>query len=464
MRPLNFLLINADQLRHDCLSFRGLRGVQTPNLDRLAGEGVAYTHAFTPLPVCAPARQAILSGRHPDRMGAQWNYDFMPTPTVQPPWCWSTNLPAAGYQTAYLGRFHVSPTLKPADFGYENWVDWSGHKKLIAERYPDISYEGGWLGCTSPVALEDSGTHWMADQACRMLENFSHSGKPWHMWVDYEEPHLPCRPSEPFASMYDPEEIAPWDGFGDSFENKPYCHAQQPVSWGIDQLTWQDFAPMVARYYGVVSQLDDAIGRILKKLEDLGQKENTIVVFTSDHGDMCASHQMLDKHYVLYDDILRVPLLVRHPDFPSRVSDALVSNCLDLPASIPQWLGVSAPDAFYDGRPLQLSEDTHCRSEIVATSNGQQFGLYTTRALRDRKWKYVWNLTDVDELYDLENDPGEKNNLIACASYQDLIADMRLRLHGHLLSQGDRFAGNEWMRRQLLEGKKHLPSGMVKTQ
>ena len=89
---MNFLLINADQLRHDCLGYAGIRPVKTPHLDRLAGESVVYSHAFTPLPVCAPARQALLCGRHPDSFGAQWNYDFMQTPTVQPKWCWPGEL------------------------------------------------------------------------------------------------------------------------------------------------------------------------------------------------------------------------------------------------------------------------------------------------------------------------------------------------------------------------------------
>ena len=127
---MNLLIVNADQLRHDMIGFRGLHPVKTPNLDRLAAASTVYTRAFTPVPVCAPARQALLCGRHPDSFGASWNYDQMktlPTPTVQPAWCWTRHLPDMGYQTAYLGRFHVSPTCKPADFGYQRHVSWQGH-------------------------------------------------------------------------------------------------------------------------------------------------------------------------------------------------------------------------------------------------------------------------------------------------------------------------------------------------
>lgn len=452
---MNFLLINADQLRHDCVGWRGLRDVRTPNLDRLAETGVRYENAFTPLPVCAPARQAILSGRHPDSFGAQWNYDFMPTPTVQPEWCWPRQLSERGYQTAYLGRFHVSPTLRPADFGYQRHVSWAGHKALLAQKYPDAAYSGGWLGCASPVDVEDSGTHWMAGRACEVLREFAAKGKPWHIWVDYEEPHLPCRPSEPFASMYDPASIEKWPGYDDDFAQKPYCHKQQTLSWNTADLPWSEAAKMVARYYGVISQLDQAIGRILDALDETGQADDTLVVFTSDHGDMCGNHRMLDKHYVLYDDIIRVPLIVRRPGTPPCTNAAFVSNCLDIPHSIRSWLGLE-PDAAGHGRMLPLSPEESFRDEIVCTSNGQQFGLYTTRMLRDDRWKYVWNLTDVDELYDLKTDPGELRNRIADPEQQQRVAQMRRRLHDLLLAQGDRFAGNEWMERQLLEGKKHV--------
>ena len=456
---MNLLLINADQLRHDSLGHRGLRPVKTPNLDRLASESVVYTRAFTPLPVCAPARQAILCGRHPDSFGAQWNYDQVPALTVKPEWCWPHQLQERGYNTAYLGRFHVSPTLHPDSFGYGEWVNWAGHKQLIKEKYPGMNkYAGGWMGCESPIALEDSGTHWMANQAIEMIEKFASEDKPWHIWVDYEEPHLPCQPSAPFSTMYDPETIEPWDGYGDPFIHKPYCHRQQTISWGTDEMTWEkDFRYMVARYFGVISQLDQAIGRILDALERTGQKENTIVAFTSDHGDMCGSHQMLDKHYVLYDDICRVPLMARVPGVKPRTCGAFVSNCLDLPFSFIEWLGLEHPEIEH-GRvlPLTAEDDAAARDHIVSTSNGQQFGLYTTRMIRDDRFKYVWNLTDVDELYDLESDPGEKVNLIAEPAQQERIAAMRRQLNDDLHAHGDPFVGSMWINRQLLEGKKHL--------
>ena len=227
------------------------------------------------------------------------------------------------------------------------------------------------------------------------------------------------------------------------------------MSWDTDTLTWQDFAPMVARYFGCISQLDDAIGRILRALEQSPAREDTLVFFTSDHGDMCASHSMLDKHYVLYDDIIRVPLIMKKPGVPHAVLKGNVMNCLDIPAVIRRETGL-APDPLAHGRvlPETASESDACPQEVLVTSNGQQFGLYTTRCIRTDRYKYVWNLTDTDELYDLHSDPGEKRNLIKQSDTADVVRQLREKLYQMLTQTGDRFAGNSWMKRQLLEGKK----------
>ncbi len=455
---MNVLLINADQLRHDCVGYAGIRDVKTPNIDALAREGIAYTSAYTPLPVCSPARQALLCGRRPDSFGAQWNYDFMPTPELDPNICWTKALSERGSYLGYIGRFHVSATKKPCDFGYNDYVNRREYTDYISRKYPNVVYEGGWLGCESPIPHEDSETQWYAERAAEMLNRCAESGKQWLMWVDFEVPHLPCRPSQPYSRMYNPADIPEWDGFGDTFENKPYIHRQQTVSWGTDKMTWSDFQPMVARYYGWITQLDEAIGCIIDALKATGQYDDTAIIFTSDHGDMCGSHNMLDKHYVLYDDIIRVPLIMRIPNVTPCVTDEFVMNCLDIPATIRELTGLPS-DPTAHGKPLPLNGNgNNAPNEVFVTSNGQQFGLYTTRALRTKTHKYVWNLTDVDEFYDLTLDKGEKVNRIACPEYYPTIQSMRRRLAELLIASGDRFARSSFARVQLLEDRKHIPN------
>lgn len=454
---MNILIINADQLRADCVGYAGKRPVKTPNIDALASESVVYENAFTPLPVCAPARQSLLSGRRPDSIGAAWNFDFMPTPELDPAICWPGRLSENGWNTGYIGHFHVSKTRTPADFGYTDSVLDGVYADEVGYKYKDAVYTGGWLGCTSPVPIEESRTHWQAGKACAMLEKFASQSKPWHLWVDFAEPHLPCRPSEPFASMYRAEDMEPWDGFGDTFENKPYIHAQQPVSWQTENYEWKDFAPMVARYLDCVSQLDDSIGRIIGCLKKSGQYDDTLIFFTSDHGDMCGSHNMLDKHYVLYDDVVKIPLLMKKPGVRPCKIGAFVMNCLDIPATIRREAGLEEEEAHH-GRPLPETEEEGktCPDAVMTSSNGQQMGLFNSRAIRTEKYKYVWNMTDIDELYDLEADPGEKKNLIGDPDMEEVLRDLRLRLYGMLAETKDRFVRSEWMKRQLLEGRKIL--------
>ena len=256
--------------------------------------------------------------------------------------------------------------------------------------------------------------------------------------------------------MYNPEDIEPWAGFGDEFHFKPYCQKQQMLNWRQENMTWADYAPMVARYFGMISQLDDAFGKLLRTLKEAGQWENTIIVFTSDHGDMCGSHQMLDKHYVLFEDNTRIPLCVKAPGYGPYQTDSFAAGCLDITRTIFDLMGLETPEVLHGERlPLCAQEDTHPRKYITSTSNGQQFGLYTNRMIRDGRYKYIWNLTDIDEFYDLETDPGEKVNLICNEQQAPRIAEMRKALYEQLKAYSDPFATRDWVTAQLLEGRKH---------
>ncbi len=448
----NFLFIVADQFRADAIGAAEKYKISTPNLDRLAAEGVRFTQAYTPLPVCAPARQAMFTGKNPDSTGAFWNYGFFSATSLCPGDYWSGALSDAGYDTVFVGKWNVSQNYKPTDLGYNEYISNDEYNRMKKEKYPDVT-RPDWFGATSPIPLEDSKTHWLASRVCEKIERFAHSGRPWHIHLAYTEPHLPNEPSEPFASMYDPDEILPWDGVGDSLEGKPYIQRQQLRSWGIESLTWDDWKASVARYYAMVSQIDDSIGIILKALERTGQLENTVIVFTADHGDMCGSRGMLDKHYVLYDDVVRIPFIVRGAG--QGVCDDMIS-LIDLAPSVEDLFGLEVHTDYHGRsfRPLLDGEPpADWRKEVLSSSNGQQFGFYNQRMLRDKEYKYIWNLTDIDELYDLRNDPAEKINLAQSPEYSEVLNGMRRRLYVLLKQQDDPFVGSGWLDRQLLEGR-----------
>ena len=190
-----------------------------------------------------------------------------------------------------------------------------------------------------------------------------------------------------------------------------------------------------------------------------GNKSEIAMGYTTLYGDMCGSHRMIDKHYVLYDDVAKVPLAVRWPGVisPGRIRDEFVCHFLDIPPTLLEFLGKDIP-GFFAGRslvPLLRGEKAaDWRTEAVSTYNGQQFGLYTQRMIRNHDWKYIWNTTDIDELYDLKKDPHELYNRIGQEENQWIVKELRRKLYETLLQEGDGLVKSQWMKNQLLNNKK----------
>lgn len=402
----------------------------------------------------------MLTGRSAESLGALWNYDgALPVGGLSPDtFTWSRALQQAGFRTGFVGKWHASPTHGPLDFGFHEYTSQSEIDDLIRSKGWSPPPTEGWLGADDPNPVEQSRTHLLAERAAGLVGKFSAEAAPWHVRLDFSEPHLPCRPAGRFAGMYRPEEIPRWGSFDETFRDKPYIQRQQLESWGIGDMTWKDWAPAVARYYGVVSQLDDAIGKVLKALDESGAAENTIVVFTSDHGDLCGSHRMIDKHYVMYDDVVRVPLIIRWPGTRSggHVESGFVSSCLDIGPTLLDCAGISCDTPMHGRSFAELLKNgampAGWREEIVATYNGAQFGLFCQRMIRTDRWKYIWNPTDTDELYDMERDPNEMVNLIR--ERRSIAGDLAPRLYRILSAQEDRLVANGWTKAQLLEGRR----------
>lgn len=460
MKP-NILIIVVDQQRYDCIGYAGQYPVQTPNIDKLAGEGVWFTNAYTPIPICAPARQAFLNGRRPETFGALWNYGItLDIPALSPDeYTWVRDIGEIGYQSCFIGKWSGHPKNGPLKYGFTHSVGMEDYQSFRKKKYPKLEYQKGWMGEADPVPYQDNVSHWLADQAIKQIEQYAKEDGPWHIRLDFPGPHLPCRPSREFAELYEGKDIPPWPSFEENFHGKPYIQKQQLYSWDIEDYTWEDWRDTVALYYATITEIDHAVGKALQTLEETGQAENTIVIYTADHGDMCGSHRMIDKHYILYDDVIKVPLAVRWPGVisPATIRDEFVCHFLDIPATLLDILGKDIPD-FFSGRSLlsllRGERAENWRTEAVATYNGQQFGLYTQRMIRNNDWKYIWNTTDIDELYDLKNDPHELYNVINQEQNQYVVEELRCKLYGTLLQEGDGLVKSYWMKNQLLNNKK----------
>lgn len=462
-RP-NILLIVSDQHRFDSLGASGQYPFVTPHLDALARDGANFGAAYTPIPLCTPARQSLLTGRRPESNGGLWNYDMGPfTRSLDPStYSWPRELTRNGYRTQYVGKWHVHPDHDPTSYGYEQYVPLESYDEWRGKQYPGKPMVEDWFGGIDTVPTADSRTHWLADRTIDFIREAAFSGAPWHARLDLLEPHLPCQPVREFADRYPADSIPQWRDFDDPLIGKPYIQRQQLVTWGVEDYAWEDWAPIVARYYAIVEQLDDAIGTILMSLDELGVAEETLVIYTTDHGDMGGSHRMMDKHFVMYDNVVRVPLIMRWPArIPAGTTvDAFAYNTLDLAPTISAITGIAQPEfphgatLITEAPGLAPSQAVLAREHVVATYNGQQFGLFTQRMIRTRAWKYVWNPTDVDELYNLERDPEEFVNCINDPDCAGTLAELRESLYKQLVVDGDTIVTTDWMVRQLREGRK----------
>ncbi|MGI5899521.1 MAG: sulfatase-like hydrolase/transferase [Christensenellales bacterium] len=470
MKTPNILLITSDQHRYDCIGYAGVYPVSTPHLDALAREGMAFSQAYTPIPTCCPARQALLSGKRPESTGGFWNYDQgLPGGVLEPEHAvWTNRLNDLGYNSAYLGKWHVHPEKTPIDFGYGAYVDDGLHKEFVLDKYgaeylpsrPDQNGKGrGMLGAVDPLPLEDSHTHWLARRTMEMIDSFSDEKKPWHIRLDFVEPHLPCNPVKEFDQQFSAEDIPPWANLKDDFKNKPFIQKQQVATWNLEGFEWDDWKECVKRYYAFIAQTDDAIGRVLSHLRQCGLEDDTLIIYSCDHGDMGGARGMYDKHYVQYQDVIRVPMIVKWPGVvrPNSRCEEFVYPYLDLASTFLDIWGIENPGGLHGESMLELWRGNRCpywRTQVMTTFNGAQFGLFTQRALTDRRYKYVWNATDVDELYDLQADPQELVNLAADSKQKPVLADMRKRLYQEMNSCGDSFAQKIWLKGQFLEEKK----------
>jgi arylsulfatase A-like enzyme len=460
MSKPNILLIFSDQHRFDCVGANGHALVKTPNMDRLAAEGANFTHAFSPVPMCVPARCSLLTGQWPSRHGVVFNYDgetFKRLDADVP--TFTSAVQRAGYRTVHIGRWNVDQQRTAIDYGCHDFVpDWRYGKWRSAKGLPPVPRDQGWRGQVDRYARpEESSLAWGADQVIRYLGVCRQETDPfciqWHM----VEPHPPCCPPEPYASMCAPEGIPPWLGFDDGLHGKPLIQRQMRLNWGVDGMPWGEWQPTVARYFGVISLLDNQIGRVLDALERLHYAENTLVVYTSDHGDMCGSHGMVDKHYVMYDDVVRVPLIMRWPGtIPTgRTVDDFAANSLDLASTFCEVAGAKTPETFQGESLVGAATGTRStdRSDIFSVYSGNQFGAYSSRMVRDRRWKYVWNATAEDELYDLQADPGETTSRIADPVCRKQLVRLRTRLIAWMEQTHDALL-NPWVRKQIGEGLK----------
>jgi arylsulfatase A-like enzyme len=451
-RP-NILHIMSDQQQWATIAGRSL--CRTPHLNRLAEEGLLFERSYTPCAVCCPARAMILSGSYHWHNGVfnqvhsppSVHRDMFPDVVL-----YSQRLRDAGYHLGYVGKWHASWTRSPLDFGFHEIAGVYGcdpkiladvdlnpdhveqpKEKLKMTPHRKMQWPGSdpfvmWGQTDGPI--EAWREYRTAESGIRMLNRFAKGTQPWHLEVHFVAPHDPYLPHADYLKRYDARAIPVPHSFEDTFEGKPGMHKRESQTWG--KVTGEDYRQGRAHYYASVEQLDAQIGRLLDALDKSGQADNTIVVFTTDHGDMAGAHRMWVKGWIPYEECYRVPLIIRWPGkikAGSRTAHLVQTH--DLAHTYIEAAGAQALP-HPDGRslvPLFANQNrSDWRDEILGAFYGGEF-LYTQRLLINRRFKYVFNGFDIDELYDLEQDPEEMHNVAYAAGYSAHADETRAGLY-----------------------------------
>ncbi len=452
MKP-NILLIMADQLVPFLTGPYGHPVVQTPHLDRLAAEGVTFDAAYSPCPVCAPARAALLTGQYVSRIGA---YDNAAAFSSEEPTL-PHYLSLAGYDAVLSGKMHfVGPdqlhgyarrfttNISPADF---SWVPVRGTAQP-SERRHALNYVGAAIhvGRWSQHLSGDEETHFRAIEylRARKIQKAAANAKsepqrPFFLTVSYHHPHEPFWP---------PRDI--WDLYEDAQIDLPLFPANLEATYstldrwlnvyhGVRQAENlrdpESLRRLRRAYYALVTYVDRKVGELLAALAETGHAENTIVVFTSDHGDMLGERGMVQKR-AFYEWSNRVPLILRFPD--GRAAGQRVAAPVNLVDILPTLLDVAG---FPDQNRLPLDGDSLLALVDGRVDEGRcSFTEYHAQGshapcfmVRQGAWKYVYLHGYETQLFDLESDPGEWHNLAGQPEY----AALESHLKGLILSRFD---------------------------
>lgn len=438
-RP-NILVVLLDDLRADTLGYAGHPHVKTPNIDRIANEGVNFRNAFCTTSLCSPSRASLLSGVYAHTHGVTNNFTEMPAAIRTYP----SVLRDAGYTTAYVGKYHMGEGNDEPRPGYDYFVTHKGQGKYFdtefnfnGERRETV--KGYYTTVVTDIALD-----WLRRDK---------GGRPWMLILGHKAPHSFYTPEPRYTQVFDHVPVR-YPASAASLADKPAWIADRRYTWhGIygPLFEWRkkfpddsptaerDFARMVHAYWATVLSIDDSIGRLRVWLEQAGQLDNTVVVFVGDNGLLEGEHGMVDKR-TMHEGSIRIPLAVRYPGLTPkpRVIDEQVLT-IDLAPSLLELAGAPPLGAVHGRSWVGLVQrgDPGWRKGWFYYYNYEKEFPYTpnVRGVRTAQWKYIrYPHGDgqpdrhLAELYDLAKDPGELVNLVKSGGASEVVAGLRAEL------------------------------------
>lgn len=432
---------------------------RTPNFDRLAQEGITIAKAYTPNAVCSPARASLMTGLLPHNHGvlqvihttdADQNCLRKDKPH------WAQYLQQNGYRTGYFGKWHAERSNQLEDFGWEVNGERSQEmyqrkkkqlqpspmgKSFKLAKYLDQphGYSPSLLYGVTEIEPECRDVGITTSLALDFLEERVGKSEPWCCFVSVIEPHDPFVCGEQAFSLYDPDQLELPPNATDTLENRPALYRKSARAY--ENLTLREKKEAMACYYGSVTEIDAQFGKLIDFLRDRGELENTIIVLTSDHGELLGAHGLYCKNTGAFEEVYRIPMILSGPGMPKGLKLDARAGLHDLGPTLLELTGCGAFN-YSDSRSfaplLQLNYEAHLEhdQEGYAEYHGGRY-LLTQRIVWDGDWKLVFNGFDFDELYNLKQDPHEMENLIHLPDYQEIAKRMFAKAWRKMQETGD---------------------------
>ncbi|MBN2093628.1 sulfatase [candidate division KSB1 bacterium] len=434
-KPRNVIFILSDDHRYDFMGFLGKPSfLETPNMDRIAQNGAYLKNATVATALCSPSRASILTGQYAHKHGVVDNNRPIPEGTVFFP----QYLQQHGYQTGFFGKWHMGHETDDPRPGFNQWVSFKGQGVYYD---PELNING------QKVKKEGHISDILTDHVLDWL-NQRNTEKPFFLYLSHKAVHAMFEPAKRHLGKYENVKLEYPASMADTDENyrgKPDWVRAQRNSWhGVDYMYHgqMNFDTFYRRYCETLLSIDDSIGRVMNYLFENGLDQSTMVFYMGDNGFLFGEHGLIDKR-CMYEESMRVPLLAYCPDVikPGSVITEQVQN-IDIAPTILELAGLKTPENM-NGQsfvPLLEGKKVEWREAVLYEYYWERNfpQTPTVHGIRTNKFKYIHyhGIWDTDELYDLENDPNEMNNLIDSPEHQEIINKLKNQMFEMLESTG----------------------------
>lgn len=424
----NLLFIYTDEQAVSTMPCYGNSLISTPNMNRISDKSFIFNQAYCSQPVCTPSRSTILTGLYPHSTGCEFNNYHLPFGVK----CFPELADFSGYKTGHFGKWHLGDETF-AQHGFEKWIstedvyiqysrtgrdrnchtsyyNWLTEQGVEIPVYVNIEYLREYISMELPE--KHSSPFFLAQEATRFIKE--NRDNPFILYVNFQEPHMPFH--SPRDNQYDPKDIPLPENFNAPVSRRTHlsrrASMEQNGHGGLPLKTEDNWKRLIANYWGLTSLVDTYVGKILDVLAENGLDENTIIVFTTDHGDMMGSHRLLAKS-VQFQEAIQVPLLLHVPGLKPETVNHPVSQ-VDIVPTLLDLMGKEVPASLHGKSLKPYLENVHDfpREDVFVEWTIKRGHDIVRTVVSPDGWKYNCSMTGDSELYNLKADPGETRNLI----------------------------------------------------